>query len=189
MQVDNRGSSGRGSAFAAPIANQLGTIELSDQLAALDQVLKSHPIDPKRVAIYGHSYGGFMAAAAMLKAPGRFKAAISGSPVTSFRLYDTGYTERYMGSPSEQALGYDGTDLTKLADKLEGDLFIIHALMDENVHFENTARLIDALVVAQKPFDLLVFPGERHGYRSPVAKEYAQRRVVAYLTRELEPAH
>lgn len=189
MQVDNRGGAGRGPAFAAPIAKKLGEVELADQLTALDYALAHYPIDPKRTAIYGHSYGGFMAALAMLKAPGRFKAGVAGSPVTDFRTYDTGYTERYMGTPQDNAAGYDGTDLTKLAPKLEGDLFVIHALMDENVHFENTARLIDALVAAQKPFDLMVFPGERHGYRSPVAKEYAYRRVTAFLLEKLAPSH
>ena len=187
MQVDNRGSSARGPGFAKAIAGHLGQIELDDQLAALDFALNKYPVDPRRVGIYGHSYGGFMAALAMLKAPGRFRAGVAGSPVTDFRTYDTGYTERYMGTPEANVAGYDATDLTKLAGKLEGDLFVIHALMDENVHFENTARLIDALVAAQKPFDLLVFPGERHGYRSPIAKEYASRRVVAFFADKLAP--
>lgn len=187
MQVDNRGSSGRGPAFAAPIRGRLGQVELADQLAALDHVLAKYPIDPKRVGIYGHSYGGTMAALAMLAAPGRFAAGVSASPVTDFRLYDSGYTERYMGLPQEEGAAYDGTDLTKLAPKLEGHLFLLHALMDENVHFDNAAKLIDALVAAQKPFDLMVFPGERHGYRAPAAKEYALRRVTDYLVATLAP--
>lgn len=121
----------------------------------------------------------------MLKAPGRFQVGVAASPVTDFRLCDTGYTERYVGLPDENAVGYEGTDLSKLAGNLTGKLFLVHALMDENVHFQNTAILIDALVAAGKPFDLLVFPGERHGYRSPAARTYAMRRIVGYLAEDL----
>ena len=130
-------------------------------------------VDPARVAIYGHSYGGFMAALAMLAAPGRFKVGIAGAPVTDWRLYDTGYTERYMGTPAENEAGYAESDLARLAGNLQGKLLVLHALMDENVHFDNTAHLIDALVAANKHFDLFVFPGERHGYRNPTARRYA----------------
>ncbi len=186
-QVDNRGSSGRGQAFAAPIAGHLGEVELKDQLAALDWLLANAPIDPKRVAIYGHSYGGFMAAKAMFEAGARFKAGVSGSPVSDFRLYDTGYTERYLGLPASDAAGYDGTDISKEAGALTGRLFLLHALMDENVHFDNSARLIDALVEKQKPFDLLVLPGERHGYRNPKTKEYVYRRIATFLADALAP--
>ena len=107
-----------------------------------------------------------MASLAMLRAPKRSKVRISGSPVTDWSLYDTGYTERYMRTPEENPAGYEGSNLGKLAPALEGKLFILHALMDENVHFQNTADFIDGLVAANKDFDLLVFPGERHGYRA-----------------------
>ncbi len=188
LQVDNRGSGGRGPAFAAPIAGKLGFVELEDQLRALDQVLSRHPIDPARVALYGHSYGGYMAALAMLREPTRFRAAIAASPVTDWRLYDTGYTERFMGTPSENAAGYAATDLEALAANLRGELLVVHALMDENVHFQHSADLIDALVRAQKPFEMFVFPGERHGYRSPAAREYAMGLVTRFLVRALGAA-
>ncbi len=185
FQIDNRGSAGRGPAFEAPIHRRLGEIELADQLAGLDWLTALPFVDAQRVGIYGHSYGGFMAALAMLKAPGRFRVGISASPVTDWKLYDTGYTERFMGTPAENADGYAAGDLARLAPALQGKLFIIHALMDENVHFGNTAHLVDALVAADEDFDLLVFPGERHGYRSPAAKRYALRRVVDYLAANL----
>jgi dipeptidyl-peptidase 4 len=187
-QLDNRGTAGRGPAFAAPIKNRLGEVELADQLAGLDEVLRRVNVDPTRVGIYGHSYGGTMAALAMFRAPDRFQVGIAGSPVSSWDLYDTGYTERYMGTPSENAPGYAATSLASMVDGLEGELFIIHATMDENVHFQHTAELIDALVGAKKHFDLLVFPGERHGYRSPAARSYAMQRVVEYLALHLAPA-
>lgn len=187
MQVDNRGTAGRGPAFEAPIDRKLGEVELADQLAALEQVLAKYPIDAKRTAIYGHSYGGFMAAYAMLAAPGRFKAAIAASPVTDWRLYDTGYTERYMGTPADNAAGYAASDLKKLAKNLTGELLVVHALMDENVHFQHTADLVDALVAEKKDFRMFVFPGERHGYRSPAARLYAAQLSTRFLVETLSP--
>ena len=185
FQLDNRGSAGRGPAFEAPIHKRMGEVELSDQLAGLDY-LKTLPfVDTDRAGIYGHSYGGFMAALALLKAPDRFKVGVSGSPVTEWGRYDTGYTERYMATPAENPAGYAAADLAKMAKNLRGKLFLIHAMMDENVHFENSAHLIDALVEADKKFDLFVFPGERHGYRSPAARKYAMRLVVDYFVDNL----
>jgi dipeptidyl-peptidase-4 len=185
FQLDNRGSTGRGPAFQAPIYHHLGKVELEDQLAGLDALAAMPFVDPSRVAIYGHSYGGFMTALAMLAAPDRFKVGIAGAPVTDWRLYDTGYTERYMGTPAENEAGYAESDLAHLAGNLKGKLLVLHALMDENVHFDNTAHLLDALVAANKRFDLFVFPGERHGYRNPAARRYAMHRVVDYLVENL----
>jgi dipeptidyl-peptidase-4 len=185
FQLDNRGSSGRGPAFEAPIHERLGEAELADQLAGLDALAAMPFVDASRVAIYGHSYGGFMAALAMLKAPGRFKVGIAGSPVTSWAFYDTGYTERFMSTPEKNPAGYEASDLGRMAAGLQGKLLVIHALMDENVHFQHTAHLVDALVAADKKFDLFVFPGERHGYRAPAARRYALRRVVDYLVENL----
>ncbi|MBW2459911.1 MAG: prolyl oligopeptidase family serine peptidase, partial [Deltaproteobacteria bacterium] len=116
---------------------------------------------------------------------GRFKLGVAGSPVTDWRLYDTGYTERYLGTPEDNAAGYQQSELTQHAAKLQGKLFIIHALMDENMHFQHSAKLIDALVQADKDFDLLLFPGERHGYRNAQARRYIYRRVVDYFVANL----
>jgi dipeptidyl-peptidase-4 len=185
FQLDNRGSIGRGHAFAAPIYKRMGEIELADQLVGLSWLTSQPFVDASRVGIYGHSYGGFMAAYAMFKAPGKFKAGVAGSPVTDWRLYDTGYTERFMSTPADNEAGYAASDLAPLATHLDGKLFVIHALMDENVHFANTAHLVDALVAAHKTFDLFVFPGERHGYRDPAARAYAMRRVVDYFVDNL----
>ncbi|MFO0589202.1 MAG: DPP IV N-terminal domain-containing protein [Polyangiaceae bacterium] len=185
FQLDNRGSSGRGPAFEHPIKNQLGKVELQDQLAGV-AYLKTLPfVDPDRIGIQGASYGGFMTALAMFKAPDVFKVGVVGAPVTEWQLYDTAYTERYMGQPKENAAGYDASDLTKMVDGLKGKLLLMHSLMDENVHFQNSADLIDALVTANKPFDLMIFPGERHGYRSPPARKYAFRKIAAYFADNL----
>jgi dipeptidyl-peptidase-4 len=185
FQLDNRGSAGRGPAFQAPIYKQLGKAELEDQLAGLDALAKLPFVDPSRIGIYGHSYGGFMATLALLAAPDRFKVGIAGAPVTDWRLYDTGYTERYMSTPEDNPAGYEAADLARLAPSLKGKLLLLHALMDENVHFDHTAHLVDALVAAGKRFDFFVFPGERHGYRNPAARRYAMHRVVDYLVENL----
>jgi dipeptidyl-peptidase-4 len=185
FQLDNRGTPSRGRAFEGALYRRFGEIELADQLAGLDYLATLPFVDPDRIGIYGHSYGGFMAALAMLRAPTRFRVGVAGSPVVDWRLYDTGYTERYMGTPSGNPDGYAASDLTKLASHLRGKLLILHALMDENVHFQNTARLVDALSAAGKSFDLFVFPGERHGYQSPQARRYAAERVVDYFARNL----
>jgi dipeptidyl-peptidase-4 len=184
-QLDNRGSAGRGHAFEAPIHRRLGEVELADQLKGLDYLATLPFVDMNRVGIYGHSYGGYLAALAMLRPPKRFKVAVAGSPVTDWRFYDTGYTERFMGTPADNAAGYDASSLIPLASGLEGKLLLIHSLMDENVHFQHTAAFIDALIAADRDFDLLVFPGERHGYRSPTARRYAYRRVVEYFAEHL----
>jgi dipeptidyl-peptidase 4 len=185
FQLDNRGSAGRGPAFAEPIARRLGEVELADQLTGVEHLKKLPYVDASRVGIYGHSYGGYMAALAMFKAADHFKVGVAGSPVTDWAFYDSAYTERYMGTPAENPEGYARADLGRWAKDLQGKLFIIHALMDENVHFDNTAHLIEALIEAQKKFDLLVFPGERHGYRSPAARRYAMLRVVDYFAENL----
>jgi dipeptidyl-peptidase 4 len=185
FQLDNHGSAGRGPAFEAPIYKRMGEVELQDQLTGLDYLKTLPYVDTDRAGIYGHSYGGFMAALAMLKAPDRFKVGVSGSPVTEWSLYDTGYTERYMQTPAENPAGYAASDLATMAKNLRGKLFLVHAMMDENVHFENSAHLIDALIEAEKKFDLFVFPGERHGYRSPAARKYAMKRVVDYFVDNL----
>ena len=184
-QLDNRGTSGRGQAFAAPLYKNAGHVELDDQIAGLDAVAKRPYVDASRVGIIGHSYGGYMAALALLKAPDRFHVGVAGSLVTDWRLYDSAYTERYLGSPKDDAKAYEAADLTKLAGNLRGKLFLMHALMDENVHFQNTAELIDALIAANKRFDLLVFPGERHGYRAPAARRYSTERSIEYLVEHL----
>lgn len=187
IQIDNRGSGGQGPAFAQKVHKQLGRLELDDQLAAARYLAKLPFVDPSRIGIYGHSYGGFMAALAMLdpRTNSVFKAGVAGSPVTDWRLYDTGYTERYMETPQSNAAGYEASDLAKKASGLQGKLLITHAMMDENVHYAHTAKLVDALIAANKHFDLLVLPGERHGLRAPSARTYMPERIAAFFADNL----
>jgi len=185
FQLDNRGTGARGRAFAQQVHKQLGKLELEDQVAGARWLAEQPYVDGARIGIYGHSYGGYMAALAMLDGKGAFKAGIAGSPVTDWRLYDTGYTERYMETPETNAAGYEGSDLSKKVAGLSGKLFIMHAMMDENVHYAHTARLVDALIAGGKRFDLLVLPGERHGLRAPAARAYVPERVADYFVDNL----
>lgn len=185
FQLDNRGAGGRGPAFAQKVHKQLGKLELEDQVAGAKWLASQPYVDGGRIGIYGHSYGGFMAALAMLDGKGTFKVGVAGSPVTDWRLYDTGYTERYMETPATNSAGYEASDLSLKAGGLTGRLLLTHAMMDENVHYAHTAKLIDALIAKDKPFDLLVLPGERHGLRAPAAKVYVPERVATYFAEHL----
>ncbi len=185
FQVDNRGSGGRGRAFAQKVHKRLGVFELEDQIAGAHWLAEQPYVDASRIGIYGHSYGGFMAALAMLDGKGVFQAGVAGSPVTDWRLYDTGYTERYMETPETNAAGYEASDLSKKAPGLTGKLLLTHAMMDENVHYAHTAKLIDALVAADKRFELLVLPGERHGVRAPAVRAYMPERIATFFAENL----
>jgi dipeptidyl-peptidase-4 len=164
FSLDNRGSYFRGHAFETPIYHQLGKIELEDQLAGV-RYLKSLPyVDGSRIGIWGWSYGGTMTLEAMFNAPDVFKAGASIAPVSDWRLYDTAYTERYMGRPQDDPAGYRDSSPANQAASLRGKLLIAHATGDDNVHFANTSELINELIAAGKyPTRLLIFPGRGHG--------------------------
>ena len=183
FQLDNRGSAGQGVAFSQLVHKRLGQLELEDQVAGARWLATQPFVDAARIGIYGHSYGGFMAAMAMLDTNGKgiFRAGAAGAPVTDWRLYDTAYTERYMETPEQNPDGYAASDLSKKAKNLEGKLLLVHAQMDENVHYQHTAQLVDALVAAGKPFELLALPGERHGQRAPGTRAYVSQRVATFF--------
>jgi dipeptidyl-peptidase-4 len=171
-KVGNRGTAGRGKAFETAGYQRLGDLDIQDQADAV-RFLQSRPyVDGQRVGIYGHSYGGYMSALAMLKFPDVFQAAVSGAPVTDWKNYDTIYTERYMRTPQENPTGYAQGSCIDLAKNLKGRLLLVHGLMDDNVHPGNTWQLVDALHKAGKRFDLQIYPGFRHG----IASTYNQLR-------------
>src|SRR5712664_518507 len=166
LKVDNRGSARRGLAFEAPIARRFGQMEIRDQVEAVRWLETLGFADISRVGIYGWSYGGYMALMALVTAPDVFKAGMAGSPVTFWEGYDTAYTEKYMGKPQENSEGYRlGSPLTHI-DRLRGKLLLIHGMIDENVHFRHTARVMQALIDAGKAFETLLYPNERHMPRS-----------------------
>src|SRR3984893_951716 len=150
LKVDNRGSARRGLAFEAPINRRMGQIEVKDQVEGVRWLGTLGFADTSRVGIYGWSYGGFMTLMALFTAPDVFKAGIAGAPVTFYEGYDTAYTERYMGTPQNNPEGYRlGSPLTYV-DQLRAPLLVVHGMIDENVHFRHTARLMQALIDAGK---------------------------------------
>jgi dipeptidyl-peptidase-4 len=164
-RLDNRGSFGRGHAFETPIAGELGKAALEDQLAGIDYLQTLPYIDAGRIGCDGKSFGGYMSLYALLHAPEVFRAGVVGSAPTDWRYYDTIYTERYMGTPSQNPEGYAATDLIAKADQLQARPLIIHGLNDTNVHLQNSINLIQELQRLDKPFEFLPLPNLNHGYR------------------------
>ena len=184
LKLDGRGSFGRGLAFEAPISRSFGTVELEDQVIGVRALVDQGLADPDRVGIFGWSYGGYMTLMALTKAPDVFQAGVAGAPVTDFRWYDTAYTERYMGTDEDNHEGYETGSVLNHLDGLRGKQLIVHGMVDENVHFRHTARLIARLIELGKPFDLAALPESRHMVRG-----FEQRRFVWERTLEFLRAH
>ena len=163
LVTDNRGTPGRGSVWERAVHGDLATAPLDDQIEALHFVTKqTAALDPSRVAIRGWSFGGYLAALAVLRRPDVFHAAIAGAPVTEWRLYDTHYTERYLGDPDVSAAQYDASSLLPLAGDLTRPLLLIHGLADDNVVAAHTLQLSSALLAAGKRHEVLPLVGVTH---------------------------
>eukprot|EP00588_Corethron_pennatum_P036184 CAMPEP_0194340638 /NCGR_PEP_ID=MMETSP0171-20130528/87093_1 /TAXON_ID=218684 /ORGANISM="Corethron pennatum, Strain L29A3" /LENGTH=1063 /DNA_ID=CAMNT_0039105675 /DNA_START=119 /DNA_END=3306 /DNA_ORIENTATION=- len=185
VKCDNRGSSRRGLAFEGGISRRLGNVEIQDQVSIVQRLVAMGVADPHRVGIYGWSYGGYLAAMALCRAPETFHVAIAGAPVTSWDGYDTHYTERYMGTPANNSSGYKDSSILEHVNKMRGRLLLVHGLIDENVHFRHTARLINRLIAAGKDYDLLLFPDERHSPRRLRDRIYMEQRISDYFVEHL----
>ena len=190
FRLDNRGSYNRGNRFEAPIHRKMGSVEVEDQLKGVEW-LKSQPfVDADRIAIQGWSYGGYMALMTILQAPeGTFAAAASGAPVTDWALYDTFYTERYMGTPQDNPEGYETSSVFHHLEKLEGELpplLLMHGMADDNVTFDNSTRLMAALQERSIPFELMTYPGQRHGIRGEALAKHLMKTRLAFLNRNLK---
>ncbi len=186
VSFDGRGTPGRGRAFERAIKNDFGTIPLADQVAALQALAKEMPeLDLKRVGIYGWSFGGYMAALAVLKRPDVFKAAVSGAPVVDWTDYDTHYTERYLGTPQDNPKGYQSSSLLAYADKLERPLLLIHGTADDNVYFFHTLKLSDALFRAGKPHTVLPLSNFTHMVPEPTATQRLYERIARFFEETL----
>jgi dipeptidyl-peptidase-4 len=159
-RIDGRGVVGRGHDSERVYSGRMGEVELQDQLVGVRTLFKSFPeIDSTRVGIWGWSYGGHMTLLAMFRAGDVFDAGVSIAPVVDWRGYDTHYTERYLGLPSENAEGYDASSTLTYADGLKGHLTLVHGTGDDNVHFRESMLLVNKLVESGKNFDLMVYPG------------------------------
>ena len=163
VSVDPRGTMFRGAAFKKSTYLQLGKLETEDFIAVGKELQALPYVDPQRIGIMGWSYGGFMTSLAMTKGADVFKMGIAVAPVTNWRYYDNIYTERFMRTPQENEDGYDMNSPINFVDQLTGKYLLIHGSGDDNVHYQNTMEMINALVKANKQFDLFIYPNKNHG--------------------------
>lgn len=184
--LDNRGSGFRGVKFESALHRQFGKVEIADQLEGV-AFLRTQPyVDPERIGIMGWSYGGYMALQALTTSTA-FKAGVAGAPVTDWRLYDTHYTERYLGTPSDNEAGYDASAVLPRADALHGKLLLVHGMADDNVLFTHSTRLMERLQAHGKHFDLMTYPGGKHGLiRMPQTGRHYYTAVLQFFERELK---
>lgn len=192
FSMDNRGADNRGKAFEDPLYRAMGTVEVSDQSMAMEWLKKQPFVDPDKIGVYGWSYGGYMTLH-LLGQTNHFKAGVSGAPVTDWSLYDTAYTERYLGNPK-----VDGTNYTKGAyengsvfahlDGLTEPTLVIHGMADDNVVFLHTIKLMDA-VQKRGAHNVMfeTYPGEKHGFRKEASKVHRDRRILEFFTQHLGP--
>ena len=184
--VDNRGTPGRDRKFQTAIRHEFGAVELKDQLTALDQLLAEYPqLDNNRIAIWGWSNGGSMTLYAMTHSD-RFRAGVAVAPVTNQVDYDSIYTERYMGLLKDDKEGYEQSDVTKSADKLHGALLLVHGTSDDNVHFQNSIQMTEALIKAGKQFEFMVYPRKTHTIRGTEDRDHLFHMITQHFERELK---
>jgi len=185
FELDNRGTAGRGPAFEAPIHGRLGEVEVADQARGVAWLSEQPWVDPGRIAVFGHSYGGYMALMCLARRPELFRAAIAVAPVTDWRLYDTHYTERYLGDPAKNAAAYAASCVLSHLEGLRGRLLLMHGMADDNVLFTHSTRLMQALQEQGVQFELMTYPGARHGLAGRGVSVHRYRLMVDFLEREL----
>ncbi|MBR0551783.1 DPP IV N-terminal domain-containing protein [Stakelama marina] len=162
FQIDNRGSANRGTEFEDAIWHAMGSVEVRDQLAGANYLKSLDFVDPKRIGTYGWSYGGYMTLKMLEANPGVYAAGVSGAPVTKWELYDTHYTERYMGDPNKVPEAYAAADAIADAPKIADPMLLLHGMSDDNVVFENSTLLAAKLQAADVPFEMMFYPGKTH---------------------------
>ena len=161
--LDNRGSAGRGVRFKSAIYHHMASVEVQDQVVGVNYLKTLPYVDPKRIGVFGWSYGGYMTLMCMMQAPDVFAAGVAGAPVTDWHLYDTHYTEQFMGTPQENPTGYAGSSVMTYAANLKGPLLIMHGMADDNVLFAHSTTLFKKLQDLDKQFDIMTYPGSKHG--------------------------
>lgn len=185
VAVDGRGTGFKGAEFKKLTQNQLGKLEVEDQIIAAKYLRNFNYIDPARIGIWGWSFGGFMSSNCLLKANDVFKTAIAVAPVTNWRYYDTIYTERYLKTPQENPTGYDDNSPIFFANQLEGNFLLIHGSADDNVHVQNSMAMIEALVQQNKAFDWLIYPDKNHGIYGGKTRLHLYTKMTKYLLENL----
>ncbi|MGY6630341.1 MAG: S9 family peptidase [Wenzhouxiangella sp.] len=185
--LDNRGIVRQGKAFQDAAYLNLGRIEIIDQMVGLDWLRGQSFVDPDRVGIFGWSYGGYLALMAAARHPGEFAASVAVAPVTDWALYDTHYTERYLGKPQDQPEAYAQGNVLTFAEQISDPLLLIHPMADDNVLFTHSTLLMQALQEAHIPFDLMTYPGEKHAIAGRNQRVHVYEMISRFLDRQLEP--
>lgn len=183
--IDGRGTGFKGATFKKVTQKELGKYEVEDQIQAAKQLGELPYIDASRIGIWGWSYGGYMSSNALFKGNDVFKMAIAVAPVTSWRFYDTIYTERYMTTPQENPSGYDDNSPLSHVDKLKGDFLLIHGSADDNVHLQNTMRMVEALIQADKQFEWMIYPDDNHGIYGGNTRLHLYKKMSNFIDRTL----
>jgi dipeptidyl-peptidase-4 len=184
--VDNRGTGARGEEFKKMTYLDLGKLETADQIDAAKYVGSLPFADEQRIGIFGWSYGGYMSSLCLLKGNDVFSAAIAVAPVTNWKWYDTIYTERYMRTEKENPGGYRDNSPVYFADRLKGDYLLIHGMGDDNVHFQNTAEMANALIAANKQFDTYYYPNRNHGIYGGNTRLHLYTKMTNFLDDKLK---
>jgi dipeptidyl-peptidase 4 len=186
FQIDNRGSFNRGKAFEDQIYHAMGTVEVADQLAGAEY-LKTLPfVDGSKIATYGWSYGGFMSLKMLEKNPGIYAAAVAGAPVTEWQLYDTHYTERYLGDPKTDPQSYAGSAAVADAAKIRDPLLLIHGMADDNVFLDNSTAFAAEMQKTATPFEMMFYPGNTHRVGGPGVSEHLWGTILRFLDRTVK---
>lgn len=183
--VDGTGTGFRGAAFKNKTYLQLGKYESEDQIAAAQYLATLPYVDKKRMGIWGWSYGGFMSSTCLFKAADVFKMGIAVAPVTNWRYYDNIYTERYMRTPQENAAGYDDNSPVNMVKNLKGKFLLVHGTGDDNVHFQNSVTLVNALIAANKPYDSEYYPNRHHGISGGNTRYHLYKRMTDFILTNL----
>jgi dipeptidyl-peptidase-4 len=185
FQLDNRGTAARGTAFQAPIHGRLGETEVADQIQGARWLASQPFVDAARIGVWGWSYGGYLSLLLLCKAPDLFRAGVSGAPVTDWRLYDTHYTERYLGRPQDNSEGYAASSVLPHAGQLRGKLLVLHGMADDNVLFSHSTKLFRRLQDLGIPFDVMVYPGAKHGLTRQHDGRHAYRMILRFFDASL----
>ena len=183
--VDNRGTNGRGEAFRKATYMKLGELETIDQIEAAQWFGSQDYIDEERIGMFGWSYGGYMTSLCMTKGEGTFKMGIAVAPVTNWRYYDTVYTERFMRTPQENPEGYDDNSPINFVDGLQGKFLLVHGSGDDNVHYQNSMDFVEALVQANKQFEMQFYPNKNHGIYGGNTSIHLYTRMTEFILKNL----
>jgi dipeptidyl-peptidase-4 len=186
FQLDNRGSGFRGTAFEAPLQGRMGEVEVADQVRGARWLAAQSYVDPARLGVWGWSYGGYLTLMLMFKDPDLFRAGVSGAPVTDWSLYDTHYTERYLGRPQGNPAGYEASSVLPLAKDLKGRLMVMHGMADDNVLFLHSTKLLRRLQDLGLPFDVMVYPGAKHGLTRTHDGRHAYATILRFFDENLK---